>query len=122
MRLPQTAIRLVPASRDFDSPWRIAGSASLPPRQIKNSPEKSGDNVPRQNTEPGEQAATYRFGKHAIWKGIMSDTDQIFETDLPAAPRPACPKCGMRMIMVHKPQPCPAHECLRCGHVEPQRR
>jgi ribosomal protein S27AE len=52
----------------------------------------------------------------------MSDTDQIFEIDSPATPRPLCPKCGMRMIVLHKPQPAIAHECLRCGHVEQRRR
>jgi ribosomal protein S27AE len=33
-------------------------------------------------------------------------------------PRPQCPRCDMRMILVQRPEPA-RHECLRCGHSAP---
>jgi hypothetical protein len=72
---------------------------------IKSSPQKSGDNVPRRNTEPEARRqrknfTVARFETHC--EGSMSNSDQIFGIDSPIAPRPPCPKCGMRMITVHR--------------------
>jgi hypothetical protein len=33
-------------------------------------------------------------------------------------PRPQCPACDTRMILVQRPAP-PKFECLRCSHTEP---
>ena len=33
-------------------------------------------------------------------------------------PRPHCPRCDMRMILVQRPAP-EKHECFRCRYTEP---
>jgi transcription initiation factor IIE alpha subunit len=40
------------------------------------------------------------------------------KSEMHPLPRPACPKCQMRMIVKHNDAAEQVFECLRCGHVE----